>query len=132
MAIFIFFVTTASLQKPSAVAVKKDDSSSIMYINCHLNAQHMSIALVTGSAGLIGSETCKRFHAEGFDIVGVDNDMRAQFFGAEASTAKNRALLEKSLKNYQHESSDIRDADAMEKLFARLGADIKVIIHTAA
>ncbi len=41
----------------------------------------MSIAIVTGSAGLIGSETCKRFHAEGFDVVGIDNDMRARFFG---------------------------------------------------
>jgi len=50
----------------------------------------MSIALVTGSAGLIGSETSKRFHAEGYDIVGVDNDMRAKFFGAEASTALTR------------------------------------------
>ena len=46
----------------------------------------MSIAVVTGSAGLIGSETSKRFHAEGLEIVGVDNDMRAKFFGAEAST----------------------------------------------
>ena len=42
----------------------------------------MTVAVITGSAGLIGSETCKRFHAEGCDIVGVDNDMRAKFFGA--------------------------------------------------
>lgn len=47
----------------------------------------MSIALVTGSSGLIGSEASRRFHAEGFGVVGVDDDMRARFFGAEASTA---------------------------------------------
>ena len=92
----------------------------------------MSIALVTGSAGLIGSETCKRFHAEGYDLVGVDNDMRAKFFGAEASTAPTRTKLEKSLKNYRHESLDIRDNDAVNKLFAKLGSSVKVVIHTAA
>jgi CDP-paratose 2-epimerase len=92
----------------------------------------MSIALVAGSAGLIGSETCKRFHAEGFEVIGVDNDMRAKFFGAEASTAGTRAKLEKSLKNYRHEPVDIRDHDAVNRIFARRGASVKVIIHTAA
>lgn len=47
----------------------------------------MAIVVVTGSAGLIGSETVKRFHREGFDAVGIDNDMRAYFFGNEASTS---------------------------------------------
>ena len=50
----------------------------------------MAIVVVTGSAGLIGSETVKRFHGEGFDVVGIDNDMRAYFFGNEASTSWNR------------------------------------------
>ena len=92
----------------------------------------MSIALVTGSAGLIGSETSKRFHAEGYDIVGVDNDMRAKFFGAEASTALTRTKLEKSLKNYRHESVDIRDTAAVNGVFAKLGSSVKVVVHTAA
>jgi len=92
----------------------------------------MSIALVTGSAGLIGSETSKRFHAEGLDLVGVDNDMRAKFFGAEASTASTRTKLEKSLKNYRHENVDIRDTDAVNKVFAKLGSAVKVVVHTAA
>jgi CDP-paratose 2-epimerase len=92
----------------------------------------MSIALVTGSAGLIGSETCKRYHAEGFDIVGVDNDMRATFFGAEASTALTRTKLEKTLKNYSHAAVDIRDNDAVNRLFAKLGSSVKVVVHTAA
>ena len=92
----------------------------------------MSITLVTGSAGLIGSETCKRFHAEGYEIVGVDNDMRARFFGAEASTAHTRATLEQSLRNYRHEAVDIRDSDAVNAVFAKHGKSIKVVVHTAA
>ena len=92
----------------------------------------MSVALVTGSAGLIGSATCQRFHEEGFDIVGLDNDMRARFFGAEASTADTRVRLEKTLTNYTHAAIDIRDADAVAKLFQRHGPAIKVVVHTAA
>ncbi len=92
----------------------------------------MSIAVVTGSAGLIGSETCKRFAAEGFDVVGIDNDMRAKFFGAEASTAGTRAKLEKTLPVYRHHAIDIRDADGVAALFRDLGKEIKVIVHTAA
>ena len=92
----------------------------------------MSVALVTGSAGLIGSETCRRFHAEGLEIVGVDNDMRARFFGAEASTAGMRETLERSLKNYRHAAIDIRDFDAVKALFQSCGAAVKVVVHTAA
>lgn len=92
----------------------------------------MSIALVTGSAGLIGSETCKRFAAEGFDVVGIDNDMRAEFFGAEASTSGTRAKLEKELKAYRHCAIDIRDVEKVNSLFRELGGEIKIIVHTAA
>ena len=92
----------------------------------------MSIAVVTGSSGLIGSESCKRFHAEGLDVVGVDNDMRAYFFGKDASTSGKRAEVEAALKNYSHESLDIRDTGAVDALFKRLGKEVKVIIHTAA
>jgi len=92
----------------------------------------MSIALVTGSAGLIGSETCRRFHSEQFDVVGLDNDMRARFFGPEASTAAVRSELEATLKHYRHEEIDIRDAATVEKLFSTLKTQIQVIVHTAA
>lgn len=92
----------------------------------------MSIALVTGSCGLIGSETCQRFAREGFRIVGVDNDMRARFFGAEASTAGTRAKLEKSLPQYEHHAVDIRDNAAVDALFARHGKHIRLVVHTAA
>jgi CDP-paratose 2-epimerase len=92
----------------------------------------MSLAIVTGSAGLIGSETCKRLHSEGLEVVGIDNDMRARFFGPEASTAKTRNQLQSALKNYRHEELDIRDATAVDSLFSRLGKAIKLIVHTAA
>ena len=70
----------------------------------------MSVIVVTGSAGLIGAETVRFFAAEGFDVVGIDNDMRRVFFGDEASTAWSRQRLEIEVKNYQHIDGDIRDA----------------------
>lgn len=92
----------------------------------------MSVAIVTGSAGLIGSETAKRFHAEGLDVVGIDNDMRASFFGPAASTAENRRRLVSSLERYHHEDIDIRDREALVALFEEHKGSISVIVHTAA
>jgi|SRR5581483_3730024 len=92
----------------------------------------MSIALITGSAGLIGSETAKKFAKEGFDVVGIDNDMRAQFFGAEASTSAIRKKLETSLRNYRHFDLDIRDKGAVDGVFEKFGGAIQTVIHTAA
>src|SRR5882757_4121357 len=92
----------------------------------------MSVTIVTGAAGLIGSETCKRFHKEGLQLVGIDNDMRARFFGPEASTSKTRKTLEGSLKNYQHFEADIRDFGAIEAIFKKFGKDVKSVVHTAA
>lgn len=90
------------------------------------------IALVTGSAGLIGSESCQRFHAEGFEVVGLDNDMRSYFFGPGASTDGQRTKLQQSLSHYTHHTVDIRDAAAVLDVFKLYGSAIKVIIHTAA
>jgi CDP-paratose 2-epimerase len=92
----------------------------------------MNIALVTGSAGLVGSETCRRFAAEGFAIVGLDNDMRAEFFGPSASTQPTREKLAKELPGYRHQALDIRDTAGIDALFRELGSDIKIIVHTAA
>lgn len=92
----------------------------------------MNVAVVTGSAGLIGSETCKRFHAEGFELAGIDNDMRAQFFGQEASTLDSRRALERQLKRYNHFPLDIRDRGEIDQLFRKFGNAISVVIHTAA
>lgn len=91
------------------------------------------VALVTGSAGLIGSASCRRLHDErGLTVVGVDNDLRSYFFGADASTRAVRRHLEATLPRYRHEDVDIRDTEALDRLFAELGADLEVIVHTAA
>lgn len=88
-------------------------------------------ALVTGSAGLIGSEAAKFFAQNGFDIVGIDNNMRSYFFGDEASTEWNRKKVSKELgASYQHYDVDIRDDKAVEKIFKSHKFDL--IIHTAA
>ena len=92
----------------------------------------MKIALVTGSAGLIGSEASKFFHERGYHIVGIDNDMRAYFFGDDASTNWNVKKLETQLTNYTHYNIDIRDYNELEKIFGKYSSDIDLIIHTAA
>jgi len=93
----------------------------------------MSIVIVTGSAGLIGSEASRHFAKKGLTVVGIDNDMRKDFFGDEASTLWQRQQLQDELgKNYRHIDGDIRDADLMNNLFNEFGKDIKMIVHTAA
>ena len=92
----------------------------------------MSVVLITGSAGLIGSEATRFFHQQGFDIVGIDNNMRQYFFGADGSTTWNREHLEAGLPKYQHRDIDIRDNRAIDALFAEYGKQIALVIHTAA
>jgi CDP-paratose 2-epimerase len=92
----------------------------------------MAVALVTGAAGLIGSESVRFFANKGFDVVGIDNDMRRYFFGADGSTTWRRARLQREVRGYQHVDADIRDESAMERTFARHGQSIAVVIHAAA
>lgn len=92
----------------------------------------MNIALITGSAGLIGAESVRFFSKKGFRIIGIDNDMRRVFFGDEASTEWSRKRLESEIKNYTHYDRDIRDKEAMEAIFKKYNKEIKLIIHTAA
>lgn len=92
----------------------------------------MSIAIVTGSAGLIGSAAARMFTSKGMQVVGIDNNMRAHFFGPKGSTDNTRQQLVNELNNYQHESADIRDSGQIGKIFSRYKSDIKIIIHTAA
>lgn len=92
----------------------------------------MSVAVITGSSGLIGSEAAKFLHEKGLQIVGIDNDMRSYFFGEEASTAWNTDQLQKSLKNFVHMPTDIRDQEAIFKIFDTYGKDISCVVHTAA
>ncbi len=92
----------------------------------------MDIALITGATGLIGSAACDFFHEKGLQIVGIDNDMRKEFFGDEASTIWNQKFLEDTIPGYQHYAYDIRSESQMEEVFSKYGADLKVIIHAAA
>ncbi len=93
----------------------------------------MSIVVVTGSAGLIGSETVQFFCELGFDVVGIDNDMRRTFFGEEASTKWNRdALVQRFTRQYRHLDSDVRDQAAIDQLFREYGRAIALVVHTAA
>ena len=92
----------------------------------------MRLAIVTGDCGLIGSETCHRLDRKGLAVVGLDNHLRARFFGPEASTPPTRQKLECTVRRYQPLHLDIRDADAINQLFAQYGKPIKVVVHTAA
>lgn len=93
----------------------------------------MSIAVITGSAGLIGSESSSFFANLGFDVVGIENDMRREFFGAEASTSWNQRRMKEELgAKYRHADFDIRSREQVESLFSDLGSEIQLVIHTAA
>ena len=92
----------------------------------------MEIAVITGSAGLIGSESVQ-FFSKSFDlIIGIDNDMRKYFFGANASTEWNKNRLEREVPNYKHYNVDLRNYHEIETLFKNYGKDIKLVVHTAA
>jgi CDP-paratose 2-epimerase len=92
----------------------------------------MSVAIVTGAGGLIGAEAARFFNRKGLVIVGIDNDMRAKFFGPDASTRWSWQQLARDLPFYAHVEADIRDAEAIEGVFARYGRNISLVVHTAA
>ena len=92
----------------------------------------MSVALITGSCGLVGSESVDFFTKKGFDVVGLDNNLRKVFFGEDGSTLwiKNRLL--NSNKKYTHHNIDIRNYVNVEKIFKKYKKKIELIIHCAA
>ncbi len=92
----------------------------------------MGIAIITGAAGLVGSEAVRYFSSLGLDVVGIDNGMRAAFFGPDASTDWVRCRLENEVKGYRHFDADIRDQEGIFKIFRDLGNNIELIIHAAA
>jgi CDP-paratose 2-epimerase len=87
-------------------------------------------AIVTGSGGLIGSECVRLLCAEGWRVIGIDNDMRQTFFGPGGTTRPVVKELAKALRNYKHLDLDIRDRQAIRDLFQRERPNF--IIHTAA
>ena len=92
----------------------------------------METVIITGSSGLIGSEAVRFFSEKNFLVIGVDNDMRKEFFGDEASTEWNRKQLEEQFKDFHHYSLDIRSEQEMEKLFRKYGSEVDLIVHCAA
>jgi len=94
----------------------------------------MSVAIISGSAGLIGSEAAVFFaESRGLQVVGIDNDMRRTFFGDEASTSANLARLKQRLgKKYIHSDADIRDQPAIARIFGKYGRDVSLVVHAAA
>jgi CDP-paratose 2-epimerase len=89
--------------------------------------------MITGSGGLIGSESVRHFVEAGFDVVGIENDMRARFFGPSASTAHTtQRLINTYGPTFRSEELDIRDRDGIDGAFARLGHSLEMVIHTAA
>ena len=92
----------------------------------------MSIVLITGSSGLVGSESVKFFSNKGFDIIGIDNNLRKLFFGNEASTNKMKNNLLRNFKKFKNFNIDIRNYNALEKIFKRYRKNISLIIHCAA
>jgi CDP-paratose 2-epimerase len=92
----------------------------------------MSTAIITGSGGLVGSESVTYFIDAGYDVVGLDNDMRAQFFGAGASTLPVTRALDERFDEFHPMAVDIRDADAVDAIFARHAKQLALVIHTAA
>lgn len=93
----------------------------------------MSIAIITGSAGLIGSEATRHFANCGLEVVGIDNDMRREFFGESASTKWQLGELQSQLgARYLHQHADIRDNDFIQALFSKYAANISLIVHAAA
>lgn len=92
----------------------------------------MSIVLITGSNGLVGSESVNFFSDKGFEVVGIDNDMRKFFFGKNASTSWLNTILKKRNKNFHNFNADIRNLKQTEKIFKKYKKRIKLIIHCAA
>jgi CDP-paratose 2-epimerase len=92
----------------------------------------MSVILVTGSGGLIGAETVRRFVGEGHTVAGIDNDMRAYFFGEEASTRWAVDKIREAHSTYRHHDVDIREYEALDKVFREYAGEIELVVHTAA
>jgi CDP-paratose 2-epimerase len=92
----------------------------------------VSVAIVTGSSGLVGSESVRFLSRQGLDLVGIDNDMRATFFGPEASTKWTKDRLIRDIPGFRHFDVDIRDRERLESIFSRYGRATVLIVHAAA
>lgn len=92
----------------------------------------MKTAIVTGASGLIGSQTTEFFHNKGYRVIGIDNDMRAYFFGEDSSTKDSNDSLLNKFENYVYFNNDIRDYASLENIFQEYASSIEIVVHTAA
>jgi len=92
----------------------------------------MPVAVVSGSGGLVGSETVRHLVESGWDVIGLECDLRAEFFGPEASTAPVSSELDESYDEFRWLKTDIRDTEAVDRAFASEGSNIELVVHTAA
>ena len=92
----------------------------------------MKIALITGSCGLVGSESSIFFSKKGFKIIGIDNNYRKFFFGNDGDISWVKKKLKNSLKDYIHFNTDIRNYNNLKKIFKKYAKKIKLVIHAAA
>src|SRR6516165_4212169 len=90
----------------------------------------MPTSIITGSGGLIGSEAAAYFAQQGYDVIGLDNDLRAYFFGPEASTRSNSERLADRVEGFSPLELDIRDRDGVERAFAKHRPEL--VVHCAA
>ena len=91
----------------------------------------MPTVIVTGSGGLVGSESVRHFAESGYDVVGIENDMRAHYFGPEASTAPQTRRLVETYDCFRSVEIDIRAGDAVDRLVRGL-SELELVVHTAA
>ena len=92
----------------------------------------VSIAVVTGSSGLVGSEAVKFLHQQGMQVVGIDNDMRRYFMVEDGSTAWNTRHLQESLRNFQHYPIASEIKKTIRNIFKKFGRNITLVVHAAA
>ena len=92
----------------------------------------MSVAIITGSSGLVGSESVNFFCDKGFDVIGIDNNLRKFFFGKDSSTIWVKNKLIKRNRNFKNFSIDIRNFESLSKIFKKYSKKISIVIHCAA
>jgi CDP-paratose 2-epimerase len=93
----------------------------------------LAVAIVTGSGGLVGSESVRHFVEAGYDVVGIENDMRARFFGPDASTVPQTRRLQADYPDaFRWLDLDVRDADGVDRVFREVARGLELVIHAAA
>jgi CDP-paratose 2-epimerase len=92
----------------------------------------MPTAIITGSGGLVGSESVRHFVEAGYDVVGLDNDLRAHFFGPAASTQPVTDALRDRYAEFHAVDVDIRDDQQIDAIFTRHAKELAIVVHTAA